>query len=52
MSTKTASHEVKEIKSKFNDEFDNYFKKLFLKKSFTGFEIETFSCYKKIICLV
>ncbi len=33
MSTKTASQEVKEVKSKFNDEFDNYLKKTMLKNN-------------------
>ena len=52
MSTKTASQEVKEVKSKFNDEFDSYFKKQCLKKTFNGLELETFSWYKKMLGLV
>lgn len=40
------------IKSKFNDEFQNYLKKQCLKTTFNGLELETFSWYKKVLGLV
>ncbi len=52
MSTKIASQETQEVKSKFNDEFDNYLKKQCLKTTFNGLELETFSWYKKMLGLV
>lgn len=52
MSTKTASTEKKEIKSKFNDEFETYLKKQCLKTTFNGLELETFSWYKKMLGLI
>ncbi len=52
MSTKTASTEVKEVKSRFNDEFENYLKRQCLKTTFNGLELETFSWYKKMLGLV
>lgn len=48
---KTAS-KVKEIKSGFNDEFENYLKKQCIKTTFNGSELETFSWYKKVLGLV
>ena len=48
---KTAS-KVKEIKSGFNDEFENYLKKQCIKTTFNGSELETFSWYKKALGLV
>lgn len=52
MSTKTASKEEKSVKSKFNDEFENYLKRQCLKTTFNGLELETFSWYKKMLGLV
>ena len=52
MSTKTASTEVKEVKSRFNDEFENYLKRQCLKTTFNGLELETFSWYNKMLGLV
>ena len=52
MSTKTLTQEKQEVKSKFNDEFDNYLKKQCLKTTFNGLELETFSWYKKMLGLV
>ncbi len=52
MSTKTASTEKQEVKSKFNDEFETYLKKQCLKTTFNGLELETFSWYKKMLGLV
>lgn len=52
MSTRTASTEKTEVKSKFNDEFDKYLRKQCLKTTFNGLELETFSWYKKMLGLV
>ena len=52
MSTKTASNKTKEVKSKFNDEFEKYLKIQCLKTTFNGLELETFSWYKKMLGLV
>lgn len=53
VSLATASN-IKEqkVKSKFNDEFDNYLKRQCLKTTFNGLEIETFSWYKKVLGLL
>ena len=40
------------IKSKFNDEFENYSKNQCLKTTFNGVELETFSWYKKVLGLI
>lgn len=40
------------VRSKFNDEFQNYLKKQCLKTTFNGLELETFSWYKKVLGLV
>ena len=40
------------VKSKFNDEFQNYLKKQCLKTTFNGLELETFSWYKKMLGLM
>ena len=42
----------KPVKSKFNDEFENYLKTQCLKTTFNGVELETFSWYKKVLGLV
>lgn len=39
------------IKSKLNDEFQHYLKKQYLKTTFNGLELETFSWYKKVLGL-
>jgi len=44
--------EIKTVKSKFNDEFENYLKRQSVKTTFNGIEIETFSWYKKMLGLV
>ena len=41
----------KSVKSKFNDEFENYLKTQCLKTTFNGVELETFSWYKKVLGL-
>jgi hypothetical protein len=41
----------KASKSKYNDEFDNYLKTQYLKTTFNGVELETFSWYKKVLGL-
>ncbi|MBQ3819260.1 hypothetical protein II810_02325 [bacterium] len=41
----------KPVKSKFNDEFENYLKTQCLKTTFNGLELETFSWYKKVLGL-
>jgi len=44
--------QVKKVKSKFNDEFENYLKKQCLKTTFNGAELETFSWYQKVLGLI
>lgn len=39
-------------KSKFNDEFENYLKKQYVKTTFNGLELETFTWYRKVLGLV
>lgn len=39
-------------KSKFNEEFQHYLKKQYLKTTFNGLELETFGWYKKVLGLV
>lgn len=51
LATSTNTQETK-VKSKFNDEFDNYLKRQCLKTTFNGLEIETFSWYKKVLGLL
>lgn len=41
----------KKVKSKFNDEFEDYLKAQCLKTTFNGVELETFSWYKKVLGL-
>ena len=41
-----------QVKSKFNDEFENYLKNQCLKTTFNGIEIETFTWYKKVLGLI
>ena len=53
VSLATASNtKEKSDKSKFNDEFENYLKRQCLTTTFNGFEIETFSWYKKVLGLL
>ncbi|MBR5555118.1 hypothetical protein IKU74_03790 [bacterium] len=40
------------VKSKFNDEFEQYLKAQCLKTTFNGVELETFSWYKKVLGLI
>ena len=42
---------VKEVKSKFTDEFEKYLKKQCLKTTFNGVEMETYSQYNKMLGL-
>lgn len=49
MVSKTSKEKL--LKSKFNDEFENYLKSQCLKTTFNGLEIETFSWYKKVLGL-
>ena len=51
MSTLVTSSQDMKIKSKFNDEFENYLKDQCLKTTFNGLELETFSWYKKVLGL-
>jgi len=46
------STEIKKVKSKFNDEFENYLKKQCVKTTFNGVELESFSWYKKALGLI
>lgn len=48
----TTNMKEKKVKSKFNDEFENYLKRQCLKTTFNGLEIETFSWYKKVLGLL
>ena len=48
---KLISKETKTVKSAFNDEFENYLKKQQVKTTFNGYEIESFSWYKKALGL-
>lgn len=52
MVTLSTTVKTEKVKSKFNDEFDNYLKRQCLKTTFNGLEIETFSWYKKVLGLV
>lgn len=51
MSTVVSDKEVKKVKSKFNDEFENYLKSQCTKTTFNGTELESFSWYKKVLGL-
>ena len=44
--------EVKNVKSKFADEFEVYLKTQYTKTTFNGTELESFSWYKKVLGLV
>lgn len=48
---KLISKETKTVKSAFNDEFENYLKKQQIKTTFNGYEIESFSWYRKALGL-
>lgn len=52
MATSISDKEVKKVKSKFNDEFENYLKNQCAKTTFNGTELESFSWYKKVLGLV
>ncbi len=53
MSLSTQKMDVQvSIKAKLNDEFQHYLKKQYLKTTFNGLELETFSWYKKVLGLV
>lgn len=52
MTTLSTEVKIKEVKSKFTDEFEKYLKNQCLKTTFNGLEMETFSWYKKMLGLV
>ena len=52
MATSISEKEGKKVKSKFNDEFENYLKNQCTKTTFNGTELESFSWYKKVLGLV
>lgn len=53
MSLSTQKMDVQvSVKTKLNDEFQHYLKKQYLKTTFNGLELETFSWYKKVLGLV
>jgi len=52
MAATISDKEVKKVKSKFNDEFENYLKSQCAKTTFNGTELESFSWYKKALGLV
>ncbi len=52
MSTSVTEKETQKVKSKFNDEFENYLKNQCAKTTFNGTEIESFSWYKKVLGLM
>ncbi len=43
---------AKRVKSKFNDEFENYLKNQCMKTTFNGVELETFTWYRKVLGLI
>ena len=47
---KLISKETKTVKSAFSDEFENYLKKQ-VKTTFNGYEIQSFSWYRKALGL-
>ncbi len=51
MKSVSAEVKVKEVKSRFTDEFEKYLKSQCLKTTFNGLEMETFSWYKKMLGL-
>ena len=51
MTTLVTQVKEKKVKSKFNDEFEDYLKAQCLKTTFNGVELETFSWYKKVLGL-
>ena len=52
MTTLVTQVKEKKVKSKFNDEFEDYLKAQCLKTTCNGVELETFSWYKKVLGLV
>ena len=42
----------RDVKSRFENEFQHYLKKQCLKTTFNGLELETFSWYKKMLGLM
>ena len=48
---KLISKETKTVKSAFSDEFENYLKKQQVKTTFNGYEIQSFSWYRKALGL-
>ena len=52
MATVVSDKEVKKVKSKFTDEFENYLKTHCAKTTFNGSELESFSWYKKVLGLM
>lgn len=51
MATIVKQAKDQKVKSKFNDEFEDYLKSQCLKTTFNGVELETFSWYKKVLGL-
>ena len=51
MATVVSDKEVKKVKPKFSDEFENYLKNQCAKSTFNGTELESFSWYKKALGL-
>lgn len=51
METLTKVTSPKKTKSKFNDEFEAYLKQQYMKTTFNGSELESFSWYKKVLGL-
>ena len=47
----TSIETKKQVKSAFNDEFENYLKKQQIKTTFNGSDIESFSWYRKVLGL-
>lgn len=52
MATVVSDKEVKKVKPKFSDEFENYLKNQCAKTTFNGTELESFSWYKKALGLM
>lgn len=49
--TATKATNSKKTHSKFNDEFEKYLRKQYMKTTFNGSELESFTWYKKVLGL-
>ena len=49
--TVTKATNSKKTRSKFNDEFERYLKQQYMKTTFNGTELESFTWYRKVLGL-